>query len=138
MSTISFDVAELTTGRGPNWIHVAGDFEGSHRIHRLAKETGTPLHRYNDSQLIYDSSGNVLPNATTQRLSTLLWDIIEEAFEFSAAAHEKDGGKDIPREDSLFDFVKHKAKELVPEHEERDLLEKMSEIFGAYVGEPKA
>lgn len=72
----------------------------------------------------------------TERLSTLLWEIIEEAFNFSEAAHQKDGGKSIPKNDSLHDFVSRRAQELAADEKERKLLLQMSEMFGAYVGEP--
>jgi hypothetical protein len=94
------------------------------------------MHRWNNKQLIYDSAGEPLAAETTERLSTLLWEIIEEAFNFSKTAHEKDGGKSIPREHSLHDFVKAKAADLVADEVERSLLIQMSEMFGAYVGEP--
>jgi cation transport regulator ChaB len=99
-------------------------------------DTKTPLHHWNNKQLIYDSQGNVLPNEVTERLSSLLWEIIEEAFTFSEAAHQKDGGKEIPKDDSLHDFVTRRAQEAASDEDERKLLIQMSEMFGAYVGEP--
>lgn len=99
-------------------------------------DTNTPLHHWNNKQLIFDSKGNPLPNEVTERLSTVLWVIIEEAFNFSGAAHQKNGGKDIPKGDSLHDFVTRRAPDLVADEEERRLLVQMSEMFGAYVGEP--
>ncbi|KAI1101711.1 FAD/NAD(P)-binding domain-containing protein [Jackrogersella minutella] len=123
-----------TVDIGPNWIHTwdSGDV---HPILKLANETKTPLHHWNGKQLIYDSSGKKLPDDKTDRLSTLLWEIIEKAFKASAAAREKDGGKSIPREDSLYDFIK-KATEDLQDEEERRILIQMSEMWGAYVGEP--
>ena len=115
---------------------MADDYDDPNRLYELAKETRTPMHRYESSQLLYDSSGKPLPAKTTQRLNTLLWGIIKEAFEFSAAAHAKDGGKDIPGHESLLDFVKRRAKELVPDEAEQNLLEKVSYMWGAYIGEP--
>jgi hypothetical protein len=121
---------------GPNWIHAFRDADDPHPIYKLAVDTKTPLHHWNNKQLVFDSKGDVLPNEVTERLSTLLWEIIEEAFNFSEAAHRDNGGKQIPKEDSLHDFVIRKAQEVVTDEEERKLLVQMSEMFGAYVGEP--
>ncbi|KAH8905225.1 FAD/NAD(P)-binding domain-containing protein [Coniochaeta sp. PMI_546] len=109
-----------TVDIGPNWIHAYRDSEDPHPIYKLAVDTKTPLHRWNNKQLIFDSKGDVLPNEVTERLSTLLWEIIEE----------------IPKEDSLHDFITRRAREVVSDDEERKLLIQMSEMFGAYVGEP--
>jgi hypothetical protein len=104
---------------------------------QAAKETNTPLHHWNDKQLIYDSSGNTLEYGKADKLSTVLWDIIEEAFAFSANAHHTDQSSGpIPEKDSLYDFISRKALERLPDDEERDILLRMSEMFGAYVGEP--
>ncbi|KAI2608010.1 FAD/NAD(P)-binding domain-containing protein [Hypoxylon sp. NC1633] len=129
------DELGYTVDIGPNWIHTwdSGDV---HPIMKLANETKTPLHSWNKKQLIYDSAGNKLPDEKTDRLSTLLWDIIEKAFESSAAARDKDGGKSIPREESLYDFISKKAAEELQDEEERRTLIQMSEMWGAYVGEP--
>lgn len=99
-------------------------------------DTKTPLHHWNNKQLIFDSKGNALANEVTERLSTLLWEIIEEAFNFSEAAHQKNGGKEIPKDDSLHDFITRRTREAIADEEERKLLIQMSEMFGAYVGEP--
>ena len=72
----------------------------------------------------------------TERLSTLLWEIIEKAFVFSQASQDAGGSAIIPKGQSLYDFVKTSADKLVPDEKERALLVQMSEMFGAYVGEP--
>jgi hypothetical protein len=107
-----------------------------HPIHKLATETNTPLHHWNNKQLLFDSEGRKLPDDVTERLSTTLWEIIEEAFEFSKAAHDKNGGQDIPVTDSLQDFIRLRARDIVADETECELLVQMSEMFGAYVGEP--
>ncbi|KAI0839965.1 FAD/NAD(P)-binding domain-containing protein [Hypoxylon sp. FL0890] len=127
------DELGYTVDIGPNWIH-ASDSENP--MLKLANETHTPLHHWNSKQLIYDSAGNKLPDDKTDRLSTLLWKIIEEAFETSAAARDKDGGRSIPKEESLYDFIKKKVAEELPDEEDRRVLIQMSEMWGAYVGEP--
>ncbi len=107
-----------------------------HPIFKLANDTETPLHYWNNKQLIFDSNGNKLGDELADRLSTTLWEIIADAFKLSENAHEKDGGKDIPSTDSLQDFIRRGAAEVIPNDEERQLLVSMSEMFGAYVGEP--
>ncbi|KAI8628432.1 FAD/NAD(P)-binding domain-containing protein [Xylariaceae sp. FL1651] len=129
------DELGYTVDIGPNWIHTWDSGE-VHPIWKLAQETGTPIHHWNEKQLIYDSSGSPLPDEKADRLSTLLWKIISEAFEASAVANERDGGKSIPCEDSMYDFVKRRAVEMVGDDDERALLIQMSEMWGAYVGEP--
>ncbi|KAH8666286.1 hypothetical protein BX600DRAFT_380140, partial [Xylariales sp. PMI_506] len=120
---------------GANWIHTWDSGE-IHPIWKLAVDTGTPLHNWNSKQLVYDSTGKPLPDDITDKLSTLLWKIIEEAFEFTAKAHGKDGGKSISKEDSLQDFIRRRAQVEVQDDVERETLIKMSEMWGAYVGEP--
>ncbi|KAM0270231.1 hypothetical protein ACHAQH_009513 [Verticillium albo-atrum] len=123
-----------TVDIGPNWIHAQNESLEPHAIFRLASETKTPLHSWNDKQLIFDSSGNAVPPDLTERLSTLLWEIIEEAFNFSADA--QNGTSTIDNDASLYDFVRDKSKEHLSDEHERALLLKMSEMFGAYIGEP--
>ncbi|RYP07515.1 hypothetical protein DL764_002444 [Monosporascus ibericus] len=132
----SFGGTRQDRRKGPNWIHAWSDSYEPHPIYKLATDTATPLHHWNNKQLIYDCNGHPLPEEQTERLSTLLWDIIEDGFKFSEAAHAEDGGRAIPSRDSLQDFVRRKAEDLVSDEIERRLLVQMSEMFGAYVGEP--
>ncbi|OTA62286.1 FAD/NAD(P)-binding domain-containing protein [Hypoxylon sp. EC38] len=127
------DELGYTVDIGPNWIHASDD---GNPILKLAIETHTPLHWWNGKQLIYDSAGNKLPDSKADRLSTLLWEIIDEAFSISAEARDEDRGKSISPEQSLYDFIKMKAVEKLPDREERQILIQMSEMWGAYVGEP--
>ncbi|KAJ7932653.1 hypothetical protein B0H13DRAFT_2262996 [Mycena leptocephala] len=130
------DALGYTVDIGPNWIHAWTDSDEPHPIFKLATDTGTPVHYWNDKDLIFTSDGNALPDEVSERLSTLLWDIIEDAFKFSEAARQKDGGKSIPAEESLYDFVKREAPIRLSDPKERDLLAQMSEMWGAYVGVP--
>ncbi|KAK3344492.1 hypothetical protein B0T25DRAFT_616206 [Lasiosphaeria hispida] len=91
----------------------------SHPVYKLATDTATPLHHWNNKQLIYDPSGKALPAEQIQRLSTLL------GREFR-----------VKSQDSLQDFIRRRAEEVVPDEVERKLLVQMSDVFGAYVGEP--
>lgn len=129
------DELGYTVDIGPNWIHTWDSGE-VHPIWKLAQETDTPLHHWNEKQLIYDSAGLPLPADQADRLSSLLWKIINEAFEVSAAAKERDGGRSIPSEESMYDYVRRRADEESMNNNEKELLIQMSEMWGAYVGEP--
>ncbi|KAH6647507.1 hypothetical protein BKA67DRAFT_577696 [Truncatella angustata] len=129
------DELGYTVDLGANWIHT-WDSGQVHPIWKLAVETETPIHHWNTKQLIYDSSGKPLPDEKTERLSTLLWKIIEEAFEFSIKARDVDGGQSISKEDSLHDFIRKRAESELEDEKERRTLLQMSEMWGAYVGEP--
>ncbi|KFA71442.1 hypothetical protein S40288_04314 [Stachybotrys chartarum IBT 40288] len=128
------DKLGYTVDIGPNWIH-ANDSEDPNPVFKIAQQTKTPLHSWNDKQLIYDSSGNVLSGDLADRLSTILWEIIEEAFQFSAQSAARNDDS-IPNHASLYDFIKQEAEKKLENEEEKSLLLKMSEMFGAYVGEP--
>ncbi|KAH9887134.1 hypothetical protein F4778DRAFT_757318 [Xylariomycetidae sp. FL2044] len=121
---------------GPNWIHASADPQAPNVIHDLAVETGTPVQDWNKVQTVYDSAGKVLPAETTDRLSTLLWDIIDDAFNHSAEARGADAGTSIAKDTSLYDFVRERAAELSLTDTDRELLVQLSEMFGAYIGEP--
>lgn len=97
----------------------------------LAKKTNTTLHHWNDKQNIYDSSGKLLPEEKSDQLSTLLWEIIAEAFE-----HSLEQGKTIPETASLYDFIKKKSKEKLSNENDQELLLKISHVWGCYIGEP--
>ncbi|KAK7018599.1 amino-oxidase domain-containing protein [Favolaschia claudopus] len=130
------DALGYTVDIGPNWIHAWTDSDVPHPIFKLATDTKTPVHYWNNKQLIFDANGNALPPEVTERLSTLLWEIIEDAFRYSEVAREKDGGKSIPADESLYDFVKREAAMRLSDPSEKETLAQMSEMFGAYVGEP--
>ncbi|KAM7212205.1 protein flowering locus D [Rhypophila decipiens] len=131
------DQLGYTVDIGPNWIHAwTDDSKEPHPIYALAMATSTPLHHWNNKQLIFDSNGNSLSAELTERLSTLVWQIIEMAFQQSEEAHLNGSSHTIPAEDSLHDFIRRKAEELVTNEKERGLLLQMSEMFGAYVGVP--
>lgn len=62
----------------------------------------------------------------------MLWDIIEEAFEYS----EKNA-KSIPESESLYDYIAASVNEkLSGQVEDQKLVLSMSEMWGAYIGHP--
>jgi len=96
----------------------------------LATETGTPLHHWNSKQNIFTSAGELLSEEKSSELSTLLWEIIEEAFEYSET-----NSASIPESDSLYDHISLKLKEKLPGREEdQKMVLEMSEMWGAYIG----
>lgn len=109
--------------------HATGD---KHPIRDLAIETNTPLHHWNNKQNIFTSDGELLPAEKSAELSTLLWEIIEEAFAFSGK-----NGKSIPESVSLYDYIESSVEEkLAGRPEDQKLILSMSEMWGAYVGHP--
>jgi hypothetical protein len=97
----------------------------------LAKKTNTDLHHWNDKQNIYDCSGKLLPEEKSDKLSTLLWEIFAEGFEYGLKERNS-----IHEADSLYDFVKIKAKEMLSDEKDQELLLQMSHVWGCYIGEP--
>ena len=77
-----------------------------------------------------------MPEGQADKLSSLLWKIISEAFDVSAVANKQDSGRNIPGEESLYDFVREKVRDAAVSDDERELLTQMSEMWGAYIGEP--
>lgn len=117
--------------RGPNWLHASDEGE-RHPLIDIARKTNTPLHHWNTKQNIYDSSGKLLPDEKADELSTLLWTLIEEA-----QAHSLKNMDAIPETASLYDFFVERVKEVFPDRkEDADLLCQMSEMWGAYIGDP--
>nr|GAT60854.1 predicted protein [Mycena chlorophos] len=130
------DALGYTADLGPNWIHAWTDSDEPHPIFKLAKGTATPVHYWNNREMLFDTDGVLVPAEVTERLSTLLWEIIEDAFKFSEEAHNTNGGKSIPAHQSLHDYITREAAVRLSDLKERDLLIQMSELWGAYVGEP--
>lgn len=100
----------------------------------LAMKTNTTLHPWNNKQGNYDCAGNFVPEEKSEDMSTIVWDIFAEGVEYSLRE-----GKSIPETESLYDFVKAKAKGRFPDNEEeQELLLQMSHVWGTYIGDPIA
>ncbi|KAK3500248.1 uncharacterized protein B0T23DRAFT_38795 [Neurospora hispaniola] len=117
---------------GANWIH--GTKENS--IFQLAKETGTITTNWDGDAAVFDEHGDILPVKDSERYSTIMWNIIAEAFQYS----DKHSA-DIDSNRSLLDFFKEKVAEQIPETEEdyarkRKIVLQMAELWGAFVGSP--
>lgn len=122
-----------TVDLGPNWIH------GSHEspILKIARETGTELHAWEEEETIFDSDGRLLNDEEAEEYGRSLWDdgLIAEAFKYSERCSDSiDPGR------SLYDFFEVKVEGLftdlpedVAKRKRRTLLQ-CSEMWGAYVG----
>lgn len=115
---------------GPNWIHGTND----NPIHDIAEETGTETGKWDESSYMFDSSGKLLPREESERYSTLMWDIIQDAF-----LHSNTSGDETDPSKSLLDFFQSEVVKRVPETEEgyersRGLILQVAEMWGAFVG----
>ncbi|KAH7050245.1 hypothetical protein B0J12DRAFT_573396 [Macrophomina phaseolina] len=129
-----------TVDLGPNWIHGTDD----NPILDLAKETGTITHNWDGRQCIYDQYGAQLSETEATDASETIWSIIGDGMEFS-----KQHSASIPASKSLLDYVKEKTSTLYTDEDEqskhldektkeekRNMLLKIAEMWGAFVGSP--
>lgn len=117
---------------GPNWIHGTDD----NPMLDLAKQTGTAVGTWDVASYVFNESGNLLPVAEGEKYSSLVWDIIQDAF-----VHSNKSSADIDEKLSLLDFFKEKVAEKIPESEDdfqkkREMVLKMSEMWGTFIGSP--
>jgi protoporphyrinogen oxidase len=112
---------------GPQWIHTSDD----NPLLDIAKQTETPLHSWNERINLYDRNGELIPNGKAVEIDELRWRIVEEAMVYSAE-HEKY----ISKDESLFDFVAKRVKEVLHDETDQALLLGMVEMWGDYIGDP--
>lgn len=106
---------------------------------KIAKETGTQLHAWDESQQIHDTDGTPLSPEEAMEYGMLLWDdgLIAQAFKYS-----QENTKTIPASKGLMDFFREKAEglftDLPPEQakRKRKTLMDVASMWGAYVGSP--
>ncbi|KAK7541574.1 amine oxidase [Phyllosticta citricarpa] len=118
---------------GPNWIHGTED----NPILDLAKETNTITHNWDGRQCIYDQQGKALPEEEAAEAAETIWNIIGDGMEYA-----KEHSASIPPSKSLLDYLKEETKELYQDtdldeaakQKKRNLLLKMAEMWGAFVG----
>lgn len=112
----------------------------------LAKETGTITHNWDGRQCIYNQNGTALSEKEATDASETIWSIIGDGMEFS-----KQNSASISASKSLLDYIKEKTATLYADGEEnphskhldeaarekkRNLLLKIAEMWGAFVGSP--
>lgn len=117
---------------GPNWIH------GTHEnpIFDLAKRTNTAVGSWDRGAYVYNETGELLPEPDGDKYSTVMWDIIQEAFCYS----NKNASVIGPKE-SLWDFFQREVVTRIPDGtpdfgEKRKIVLQMAEHWGAFIGTP--
>jgi hypothetical protein len=117
---------------GPNWIH------GTNRnpILDLAKQTKTSVGTWDTRSHVFDEDGRLLPLDEAEKYSTLMWDIILEAFN-----HSNKHCPEISPDESLLDFFRKRVVELIPNtmhdfERQRKIVLQMAELWGAFIGTP--
>lgn len=127
---------KLPNGRmvdgGPNWIHGTED----NPIMDLARETDTKTGAWDTTSYAFDENGQLLSTAEGERYSTMMWEIIGDAFKFSNAH-----SAEIDASESLLDFFKGEVKKRIPDssadfEKQRYILLQMAELWGAFIGSP--
>ena len=102
-------------------------------ILELARKTGTEVHSWSPKTLIVDTNGILLDNNSADRALQTVWKILEEALEYSKSESEQ-----IDNTKSLYDFFEDQCeralRDRVMSKEEADVVLRMSEMWGAYVG----
>ncbi|KAH6652885.1 flavin-containing amine oxidoreductase [Truncatella angustata] len=128
--------AKLPTGHfvdcGPNWIHGTED----NPILDIATEEKVPYSRWDENSYIYDEDGKLLPQTVGDNCSTMMWEIIQDAF-----AHSNAHSSTISPEVSLWDFFQQEVVKRIPEtkpdfESKRRYILQMAEMWGAFVGSP--
>jgi hypothetical protein len=114
-------------------ILISGNSTGNNPIIGLAKETGTPLHLWTESTIIVDSKGQLLdPDRANHALKTV-WDILGKAMEYSQSNSQQ-----IDPSASLYSFFVEACEAMSAEgdlkSEDMDVVLRMAEMWGAYVG----
>ncbi|KAI1762883.1 FAD/NAD(P)-binding domain-containing protein [Hypoxylon sp. FL1150] len=115
---------------GPNWIHGTNN----NPILDLAKQTGTTTGLWEETSSIFDEAGRQLPQSDTKTYSTILWEIIGQAFEYS-----NKNSATISPDESLWDFFKKEVPIKIPDTEpnferKRNCVFQLADQWGAFVG----
>ncbi|KAK4991150.1 hypothetical protein LTR66_006621 [Elasticomyces elasticus] len=110
------------------------DITGYNPIVELAKETGTPLHRWKGNTLLVDSDGNLVSSDEANEALKQVWDILEKAI-----THSTNHSEEIPSSASLYNFFRDWCDRTLQSGEmterEVELVLGMSQMWGAYVGD---
>lgn len=119
---------------GANWIHGTEN----NPIMDLIRETKTPVGIWDSRSYLFDEDGQLLPLDEGEKYSTMVWNIIEEAFDYS-----NKHGSEIDVDRSLLDFFREQITQRIPDTEDdyekqRRILLQMAEQWGAFVGSPVA
>ncbi|RMZ83519.1 hypothetical protein DV737_g1628, partial [Chaetothyriales sp. CBS 132003] len=113
---------------GPNWIYTS--FGEDQPIMKLARQTNTPLHVWNDDLRLFDSDGNLVEPAKAVKLQALMWTFFEDSFTYSA-----EHGSEISTSTSLYQYVRKRIAECDVSDDDRKLLADLSLMWGNYTGD---
>jgi hypothetical protein len=117
---------------GPNWIHGEKD----NPILDIAKETNTACGNWDTKSYMYDQFGNLLPLVESEKYSSIMWDIVEDAFKFS-----NKHSATMDADESLWDFFEREVVKRIPDAEDdapkkREMVLQVAELWGAFIGTP--
>lgn len=117
---------------GPNWIHGTED----NPILDIAKEENVPFSRWDENSYVYNEDGKLLGKTDGEIYSTMMWDIVQDAFAFSNKYSPT-----ISPEESLYDFFLREVKKRIPDTkpdfaQKRGFVLQMADMWGAFVGSP--
>ena len=132
---------------GPNWIHGTKD----NPILDLVRVTGTVSCRHDADEngavlegAVFDVDGSIMPLDEGEDLSTIMWNIVEEAF-----VHSHKNCSTIDPSESLYDFFRQRLDAHIPPvtasstgaeadaiARKRKLALLMADFWGAFVGSP--
>lgn len=122
-----------TVDMGPNWIHGT---KGNPML-ELATETGTAVSNgEQNTSCVFDEDGQLLPLKDGERFSTIMWDIVGEAFEYSNRC-----GSEIDTNRTLRDYFEEQVKVKIPDNEDdykrkRHIVLQTAELWGSFIGSP--
>ncbi len=97
---------------------------------KLARQTNTPLHLWNDDIRLFASDGNPVEPARALRLQELIWTFFKDSFVYSA-----EHGSENPTAASLDQYVRKRIAECAVPDDDRELLAGLSEMWGNYTGD---
>ena len=107
---------------------------GYNPIIELAKQTGTPLHRWKESTILVDDKGHLVSSSEANKALGQVWEILEVAIEHSTNCNEE-----IEFSASLYSFFQGCCDRAFQRGDmtEREvkLVLGMSQMWGAYVGD---
>jgi hypothetical protein len=117
---------------GPNWIHGTND----NPILDIANDTKTAVGSWDTRSYVFDQDGRPLPLVDGEIYSSMMWDIIQEAFSYS-----NKNTATISPDESLWDFFKKEVILRIPDskpdfEQKREFVFQMAEMWGAFVGSP--
>lgn len=117
---------------GPNWIHGTKD----NPILDIASETKTETGSWDTRSYLFDESGDLLSLDEGERYASIMWDMVQDAFDYS-----NEHCSEISPNDNLWDFFKKEVVKRIPSSEDghersRRMVLQVAEMWGAFVGSP--